>query len=222
MSVLITHCRLKINSKGFTLVELIIAIGFFGLISALLMYNLLMVYRTRGVIQAQKQAGTEMTVLLNHSLAGLIRSGFAIDYKQTKAEVINSETEGMQNQVDELVVFTDRAETQFFKVYRQDYQAEGDMADTAQLMLQFNNSEPIALHSSQMVVEAFDISVPPPPLETGDHDLQPYVQLYVRARPRKNDGESLANVREDVARFSPMAYRTTFSLRNTQQSQYKT
>jgi len=216
----INHHRFY-SKQGFTLVELIIAIGFFGMISALLMHNLLMVYRTRSVIQSQKQASTELTVLLNHSLAGLIRSGFAIDYHQTKANILSGETQGVQPQVDELVVFTDRAETQFFKVYRQPYQADGDQFDTAQLMLQFNEGEPIALHSSQTVIESFDVVVPSSPIETQDHDLQPYVQLYVRARPRKTEGESFSNVQEDVARFSPMAYRTAFSLRNVQASAYK-
>lgn len=221
MQNFIRHHWQKQSEPGFTLVELIIAIGFFGLMAALLMFNLLRVYRTRAVIQSQKQAGTELTILLNNSLAGLIRSGFAIDYNQTQAEVLVGESEGMQPQVDKLVVLTDRAETQFFKVYRNPYQADGDQFDTAQLMLQFNEDEPISLHSTETVIEAFDITIPPNPVETQNPDLQPYVQLYVRARPRKTEGESLSNIQDDVARFSPMAYRTLFGLRNVQPSAYR-
>src|SRR5690606_31008168 len=147
-----------------------------------------MVYRTKAVIQAQKQVGMEMTALLNHSVAGLIRSGFAIDYQNTQSEAASAEIQGVQVQTDQLTVFTDRAETQSFTLYRQPYQEQGEEADHALLMLQFNDDSPIPLHSPHIVIEAFDLTVPPSPIETGDPDLQPYVQLYLRARPQKKQG----------------------------------
>src|SRR5690606_10357559 len=125
-------------------------------------------------------------------------------------------------QTDQLTVFTDRAETQSFTLYRQPYQEQGEEADHALLMLQFNDDSPIPLHSPHIVIEAFDLTVPPSPIETGDPDLQPYVQLYLRARPQKKQGESWQVIQEDPARFSPVAFKTTFSLRNVQASQYKT
>ncbi len=208
--------------KGFTLVELILAIGFFGLISALLMGSLLSVYRVKAAISAQKSLNFEASAVLNSALAGLIRSGFAIDYGQSQSQILTGESEGLQAQSDRLSVFTDRAETQSFTVYREPHQDDGEVPDSAGLVLEFSGGKKIPLHSSDIVVEAFDIELPPAPWEPGaDPDLQPYVWVYLRARPRKAEGQSLDQAQQDLASFAPTAYRTLFSLRNTRPSQQK-
>ena len=207
--------------RGFTLIELIIVIGFFGFISALLMQNLLSVYKFKEIIRYYKDLNFETSAVLSNGIPGLIRSGFAIDYADTKENVSVQPTEGLQADTDTLSVYTDRAETQYFTIYREPYQSGGENGDIARLMIKFSNGESFPLHSSETVIEDFDIDVPNDPRVDGDPDIQPYVNIYVRARHRYPFGE-VADENDLMAYQTIRAsYRTTITLRNTQPSSYK-
>jgi len=206
------------SARGFTLIELIIVIGFFGFMSALLMQNLLSVYKFKEVIRYYKDLNFEASAVLSNGIPGLIRSGFAINYAQTEEGDAGEQiTEGWQDKTDKLSIYTDRAETQYFTIYR-----ETENSDIARLMVEFSNGEKFPLHSSETVIEDFDIEVPQDPRISGDRDIQPYVNIYVRARHRYPFGES-ADESELMAHQTIRAsYRTTITLRNTQPSSYKT
>ena len=209
------------NTKGFTLVELIIVMGFFAFLSSLLMQNMFSVYKFKDVIKYKKDVNFETSGVLNNAIAGLIRSGFSINY--TNTNLTNSEdlSEGFVGDVDKISIFTDRAETQYFTIYREPYRSEGDNKDTSRLLLQFNNGEEFPLHSSEIVIEDFNVETPSNPKVEGDRDLQPYVSIYIRARHRYPFGELLDE--KDIGSYKDIkaSYKTTYTLRNTVPSSYK-
>lgn len=211
----------SLRAKGFTLIELIIVIGFFAFISAILMQNIFSVYHFKELIRYKKDINFEASGALSNGIAGLIRSGFAINYDQTESSNSVQPTEGMQNQTDQLSVYTDRAETQYFTIYRTPYKNSGEDSDTAQLMVKFSNGDEFPLNSSETVVEDFDIEVPADPRTTGDRDLQPYVTLYLRVRHRYPFGEIVSESDLEAYQKARASYRTTITLRNTVPSSYK-
>ena len=211
-----------LRPKGFTMIELIIVIGLFGIISAILMNNLLSVYYFRDIIRDKKDLNFEASSILNNGIPGLIRSGFAINYNQSDTKNIQGETEGVQNEVDRISIFTDRAETRYFTLYREPYTIAGDNADTAPLYISFSNGESFPLHTSEVVVEDFDVEIPEDPRVSGDRDIQPYVRIYLRLRKRYPlEGMADKNTLEakDVIRAS---YQTTIALRNSNAASNKT
>lgn len=214
--------RKKNPSSGFTLIELIIAIGFFGFISALLMNNLFAIYNVKEVIRFNKDINFEASAVLGNTVAGLIRSGFAIRYPDTVTSVSQQPSEGMKTDTDKISVYTDRAETQYFTIYREAYRSTGDDGDTARLMLSFSNGDTFPLHTSETVVEDFDVEVPKDPRNGGDPDQQPYVSLYLRVRHRNPFHETPDESKEMAYQKVRASYRTTYTLRNTLPSSYKT
>jgi prepilin-type N-terminal cleavage/methylation domain-containing protein len=211
------------SKKGFTLMELIIVMGFFAFVSAILMQNLFSVYHFKEVIRYKKDINYEASAVLNSGIPGLIRSGFAINYEQTVSQNSQSPSEGLVDKVDRISVFTDRAETQYFTIYREDYRDSGEDSDTAQLMIEFSSDgESFPLHSSQIVVEDFDITVPTDPRVTGDPDVQPYVSIYLRVRHRYPFGELVSEEAQMAYQNVRASYQTTFTLRNVQSGSYKT
>jgi len=214
-------------SQGFTLVELIVVIGLFGFGTALLMQNLFSIYRFKEVIRSRKEINFEASSALNNGIAGLIRSGFAINYPETDSKVSDGSVEGadngMRDKVDKISIFTDRAETRYFTLYRGDRQKDEDGNEYAQLMLRFSDdaNNPIALHSSETVVEDFDVKVPSDPLAGGDRELQPYVSLYLRVTRRPTLGRAIGSADLPASQVITASYRTTFTLRNTVPSSYK-
>ncbi|MBU0577446.1 type II secretion system GspH family protein [Patescibacteria group bacterium] len=209
------------NNKGFTLIELIIVMGFFGFLSAIVMQNLFSVYHFKEVIRYKKDINFETSIALNNGIPGLVRSGFAINYADTIESNSNQPSEGINQETDKISIFSDRAETQYFTIYREPYTSSGDNGDTARLMIAFSNGDAFPLHSSETVIEDFDIEVPADPRVSGDRDLQPYVQIYVRARHRYPFGEA-ADENELMAYQTVRAsYQTTYTLRNTLPSSYK-
>lgn len=222
------------HPKGFTLVELIIVLGFFAFLSALLMQNIFSVYKFTDVIKYKKDVNFETSGVLNNAIAGLIRSGFSINYantESTNSEETGEASEGFINDVDKISIFTDRAETQYFTIYREAYRSEGDNSDTSRLMLSFNNKNIVSdsdiiknsfpLHSSEIVIEDFNIEIPPNPKLGGDRELQPYVSLYVRARHRYPFGEVIDEKDLEPHQNIKASYKTTYTLRNTVPSSYK-
>lgn len=195
--------------KGFTLIELILVMGLFALMTTLLFTALTSVYHFKEILQAKKEVNAQGVVILNNSLASLIRSGFAINYDQTKSGPPQDDVqlgEVLEN-VDQLSIYTDQAETQYFTLYRKPYQAEGEDFDTAPLYLKWSTGEEVPLHSSEIVVEDFDVEVPKDPRLEGDSDLQPYVTLNFKVRHRHGfEGEDKEEIRT--------SYKTTFTLRN--------
>ncbi|MBN1258618.1 type II secretion system protein, partial [Candidatus Peregrinibacteria bacterium] len=178
---------------GFTLIELIISIGMFAFITAILMRNLFLVYHFKEAIRYKKDINFEASSVLSGAVAGLVRSGFSINYEKTEAgksgslEKLqeNEEIEGgMRTEVDSLSVYTDRLDRQYFTLYREPYVADGDTGDTARLMIEFGNGEKYPLHSSETVVEDFDVKVPEKPAANAGFDVQPYVDIYLRVRHR--------------------------------------
>ncbi len=209
------------SKKGFTVIELIIVIALFGFISAILMTSLLSVYRFKEVVQDKKQLNFEASSILNNGIPALIRSGFAINYDLTQADHIQKISEGMQKEVDQISIFTDRAETQYFTLYRKPYKSQGDQSDTAPLYIKFSNGEEFPLHSSEVVVEAFDVKVPADPRLTGDSDLQPYVTLYLRLRNRYPFGEIRDENELKAHETIRASYSTTIAFRNAGPASYK-
>lgn len=211
---------IKASRKGFTLVELIVVMGLFAFASALLMQNLFSIYHFKEVIRFKKDLNFESSAVLNNTIASMIRSGFALNYDEMDATVSEGISEGVSAEVDRLSVFTDRAETQFFTIYREPLHNDSNGEESARLMLEYSNGDVFPLHSSQMVVEDFDIQVPEDPRESGDRDIQPYVSLYVRAHRQ----HSLVRDNEDKLMAHELvtaSYRTTFALRNVVPSSYK-
>ncbi len=209
------------NHRGFTLVELIAVIGLFGFISSLLMKNLFAIYQFREVIRFKKEINFETASVLNNGIAGLIRSGFAINYGDTVSDKSNGTSENLLTAVDRLSVFTDKAETQSFTLYREPYTGSGVNGDTARLMIRFNNGEEFPLNSSEVVVEDFDVRVPADPKQGGDPDLQPYVRLKLRARHRYPLNETNDETKLMATQTIRTSYRTLFTLRNTAPSSFK-
>ncbi len=209
------------NTKGFTLIELIIAIGLFGLMTSLLMANLSSVYHYRDIINSKKDLNFEASSLLNNGLPGILRSGFAIHYDETRTESDLKETTGVQGVVDQLSIFTDQAETQYFTIYRKDYQTEGEDEDTAQLYIRFSNGKEFPLHSSETVVEDFKVQIPTDPRLTGDRDIQPYIKLYFRFRQRYPFGEITDKSSLKPHQIIRTSYSTSVSLRNVSPASYK-
>jgi len=209
------------HSKGFTLIELVIVLGFFGFVSALLMQNIFSIYRFKEVIRYKKDINFETSGVLNNGIAGLIRSGFSINYTETHSNVISNSTERLQKQTDSLSIFSDRAETQYFTIYREPYRSEGMNSDTARLMLKFSNGEEFPLHTSEIVIEDFNVEVPTDPKLAGDPDIQPYVSIYVRARHRYPFGEIIDE--KDLLPHQAIrsSYQTTYTLRNVVPNAYK-
>lgn len=209
------------DRKGFTLIELIMVMGLFGFASALLMQNLFSIYHFKEVIRYKKDINFEASAVLNNGIAGMVRSGFAINYDETDSQVSNRLEEGLRSNTDRISIFTDRAETQYFTIFRDSYHEGEGGEQIAQLMIEFSDGEIFPLHSSETVIEDFDIEVPTDPRLTGDRDIQPYVNLYLRARRRhslsRNSDESELMAHENVI----ASYQTTYMLRNTVPSSYK-
>ena len=99
------------------------------------MHSLFQIYHFKEVIRYQKDINFEASAVLNSGIPGLIRSGFAINYAETIADNSNQPTEGLIDNVDQISIFTDRAETQYFTIFRESYQTSGDESDTARLMI---------------------------------------------------------------------------------------
>lgn len=210
------------NRKGFTLIEFIIAVGFFAFISAVLMHNLFSIYHFKEVIRYQKDINFEASTVLNSGIPGLIRSGFVINYSETLADNSSQPTEGLQDEVDSISIFTDRAETQYFTIFREPYKTSGDDSDTARLMIKFSNGEEFPIHTSETVIEDFDVEIPTDPRINGDRDNQPYVTLYIRVRHRYPFGDAGTDEDELMAYKNVRAsYKTTYTLRNNSPSSYK-
>ncbi len=209
--------------NGFTLIELIVVIGLFGIISSVLMSSLLSVYHFRDVIRYKSSLNFEASSILNNGIPGLVRSGFAINYDQTESENSQELSEGTQDEVDQLSVYTDRAESQYFTIFRKSYQKEGDDSDTAPLYIAFSNGDEFPLHTSEVVIEDFDIQVPTDPRISGsDRDIQPYVTIYLRLRKRYPFGEIVKNEDElDAHEAVRASYQTTITLRNSNPASYK-
>lgn len=195
--------------------------------SAILMNNLFSVYHFKEVIRYKKDINFEASVVLNSGIPGLIRSGFAINYNETNAS--NSEydsenpEEGVKEEVDSISIFTDRAESQYFTIFRSNYESSGENSDMARLMIKFGNGEAFPIHTSETVVEDFDIEIPKDPRVGGDSDLQPYVKLYIRVRHRYPFGDTSVAEGDLMAHKNIRAsYTTTYTLRNTVPSSYKT
>jgi prepilin-type N-terminal cleavage/methylation domain-containing protein len=216
------HRRLPCGRSGFTLIELVIVIGFFGLISAILMQNLLAVYRFKEVIRYKKDVNLEASAVLNSGIPGLIRSGFSINYDETSADNSSQPTEGLQPETDKISIFTDRAETRYFTIYREPYKSGGDDGDISRLIIRFSDGEEFPLHTSETVIEDFDIEIPADPRTSGDIDVQPYVNIYIRARHRYPFGEDVDENLLDPYKTVRASYRTTYVLRNTLPGSYKT
>lgn len=213
------------KAKGFTLIELVIVIGFFAFISAILMQNIFSVYYFKEVIRYKKDINFEASSVLNNGIPGLIRSGFAINYDLTDSGNSVQPTEEMRTEgvktgetTDKISIFTDRAESQYFTIYREAY---NEANDTAQIMIEFSNGDKFPLHSSETVVEDFDIEVPTDPRASGDRDLQPYVTIYLRVRHRYPFGEKVREQDQEAYKNARASYQTTISLRNTGPSSYK-
>lgn len=205
----------SVRLRGFTLIELIIAIGFFGFMASLLMTHLVSVYHFREVIRFKKELNLEASSILNNGLAGLIRSGFAINYDQTKNLPPQQPSMGLKEEVDQLSIYTNRAETQYFTIYRKSYQLDGEMSDTAPLYLAFSNGEEFSLHSSEVVVEDFDIEIPSDPRLGGDREIQPYVRVSLTLRKRYPHGEVVDETQLSPHEIVRTSYTTTFTLRNS-------
>ena len=215
-------CEMQ-NNKGFTLVELIIVTGLFGFITALLMQNLFLVYNFKDVIRYKKDLNFEAAGVLNNGIAGILRSGFAINYAETDTDKSNgAEGEGVRHEVDKISVFTNRAENRYFTIYREAYQPSGDNRDTARLMIAFSNGDVLPLNTSETVVEDFDVKVPKDPRVDGDQDIQPYVSIYLRVRRRYSEVEAM-NTDEKLIAFQNVhaSYQTTYTLRNVVPSSNK-
>ncbi len=210
-------------NQGFTLVELIIVLGLFGFGTALLMQNLFSIYRFKEVIRSRKEINFEASSALNNGAAGLIRSGFAIHYADTDSKTSDGTVEGMRDKTDRISIFTDRAETRSFTLYREPVQKDADGNAYARLMLKFSDGPTgaIPLHSSETVVEDFDVRVPSNPLTGGDRDFQPYVSLYLRVTRRPTLGREIGSKDLPASQAITASYRTTFTLRNTVPSSYK-
>lgn len=207
--------------QGFTLIELIVVIGLFGIVSAVLMSSLLSVYHFRDVIRYKKNLNFEASSVLNNGIPGLVRSGFAINYDLTDADNSQEPSEGMREEVDQLSIYTDRAESQYFTIYRKPHEQTGDNADTAPLYIAFSNGDEFPLHSSEVVVEDFDVKVPADPRVGGDRDIQPYVTIYLRFRNRYPFGEIADESELDAHETVRASYRTTITLRNSNPASYK-
>ncbi len=225
----------KAHPKGFTMIELIVVIGLFGIISSILMSNLLSVYHFRDVIRHKKDLNFEASSILNNGIPGLVRSGFAINYNFTDSgssnSIINTENDqepskGMQEDVDQISVYTDRAESQYFTIFRKSYVSSGDDSDTAPLYISFSNGEGVIeefpLHTSEVVIEDFDIEVPVDPRIGGDKDIQPYVSIYIRLRKRYPFGEIVNEEDIDAYKTIRASYKTTIALRNANAASNKT
>lgn len=222
--------KFTFTTKGFTLVELILVMGMFAFITALLMQNLFSIYRYREVIRYKKEINLEASLVLNNGIAGLIRSGFGIDYDHTTFNVSNylnstDKPDGMRADVDQLAVFMDRPGVKndaggrrYFTIHREAYQ---DSADIARLMITFYNGdekiEAKPLHSSEVVVEEFDVIVPKKPTTPEEADLHPYVQLYWRVRHRYPYGDNSSVDELEAYQNVRASYQTTFMLRNVPQ-----
>lgn len=195
--------------KGFTLIELILVMGLFTVMTSLLFAALTSVYHFKEILQTRKEVNAQGAVVLNNSLASLIRSGFAINYDQTISGLPHDDVQQGEivEDVDQLSIYTDQAETEYFTLYRKPYQANGEDFDTASLYLKWSTGEEVPLHSSEIVVEDFDVEVPKDPRLEGDSDLQPYVALNLKVRHRHRfEGGDKEEMRT--------SYRTTFALRN--------
>ncbi len=212
--------KLVKSRKGFTLIELILVMGLFAFASTLLMQNLFSVYHFKEVIRFKKDLNFEASVVLNNSIASMIRSGFAINYDNTQSGVSTSSSEGLQLDTDKLSIYTDKAETQYFTIYRETHHEDDSGVEIARLMLEYSNGDVFPLHSSQTVIEDFDIEIPDNPRESGERDIQPYVNLYLRAHRQhtlvRDDEENLMAHENVLA-----SYRTTYALRNVVPSSYK-
>jgi len=210
------------NPKGFTLIELIIVIGLFGIISSILMSSLLSTYHFRDIIRNKQELNFEASSILNNGIPGLIRSGFAINYDETEANNSQELSEGMQEEVDKLSIYTDRAEKQYFTIYRKSYETSGDNSDTAPLYISFSNGDEFPLHTSEVVIEDFNVTIPKDPrLGDVDRDIQPYVTIYLRLRKRYPFGEIVDEESLDVHKTIRASYKTTIALRNTNAASYK-
>ena len=151
----------------------------------------------------------------------MIRSGFAINYDETKIHLHEEVTKGVQKDVDQISIFTDQAETDYFTLYRKPYQSEGELSDTAQLYLRFKTGKEVPLHSSEVVVEDFEVKIPKDPRDSGDSDIQPYVSLYLRFRQRHPSGEIPTESQMKDSEPMLASYSTTLTLRNTSPASYK-
>ena len=203
--------KTKAKPSGFTLMETILVIGFFALISTVLMSSLLSVYQFRDMIQAKKNLNAEASILLNNTLPALIRPGVGIHYDNSKLTQVFEKNEGYQQKVDQISIFTDRQEKEYFTIYRQ---SNSEGKDVKPLHLEFSNGEVVPLHSSRVVVEEFQVHVPTDPRSGGDRTLQPYARLYLRLRAnstKKNEEKPIIT-----------SYTTTLTLRNTSPASYKT
>jgi len=202
----------KEGPQGFTLIEIILVIGVFAFISSLLMSSLLSVHQFKAGIQSRQLLNTEATVLLNNTIPSLIRPGVAIHYDETRQAIREPGAKGLQDEVDQLSIFTDSAEEKYITLYRKPYQSEGEWGDTAPLHVKFGDGSEVPLHSSEVIVEDFKISIPTDPREAGDKGIQPYINLYIRLRSRSNSRQKDPII---------TSYQTTIALRNTSPARYK-
>ncbi len=214
----------KQKPTGFTLIELIVVIGLFGIISAVLMNSLLSVYHFRDVIRHKKDLNFEASSILNNGIPGLVRSGFAINYDMTDSDNSQELSEGMQDEVDKLSIYTNRAENQYFTIYRKPHETSGENSDTAPLYIAFSGGgkyEEFPLHTSDVVIEDFDVEVPTSFQVGGDPDIQPYATIYLRLRKRYPFGEIVDEEGLAAHKTIRASYQTTVTLRNSNAASYK-
>jgi len=211
---------LKKSKKGFTLIELIIVMGLFAFASALLMQNLFSIYHFKEVIRFKKDLNFEASTVLNNTISSMVRSGFAINYSKTISDNSKNVSDGVQKEVDKLSIYTDRAETQYFTIYREPHHKNDAGVEIARLMLEYSNGDIFPLHSSQTVIEDFNIQIPSDPRDSGEIDIQPYVTMYLRAHRQHTltrDDEDKLMAHKNVK----ASYKTMYTLRNVVPSSYK-
>ncbi len=199
--------------QGFTLIEFIIAIGLFAFMITILTSTLMSIHRFKSQMEDKKVLNQELVSVLNNGISGLIRSGFAIDYDQTVSNKSDGKGIGPQETGDQLAIFTDQAETNSISIYRKPF-TENDELEGGQLFVRFNEENEVPLHSSEVMIEDFDIRLPEDPRMSGDRDVQPYVQVSLRGAKKM---DSINDDRKPLT----ATYSTTYTLRNTSLASYK-
>jgi len=201
------------KARGFTLIELIISIGLFAFMTTILISTLMKTQRFKTQLEDKNILHQELVSVLNNGISGLIRSGFAIDYDRTNSSASDGGAVGIQESVDQLSIFTDQAETEYFTIYRKAF-SEKEGVSGGQLYVKFNDEEEFPLHSSEIFIEDFDVSVPDDPRFIGDRDLQSYVKIHLRA---SQNNEPIDEKNKSIK----AAYSTTYTLRNAGLASYK-
>lgn len=158
---------MKLNKKGFTFAELLLAMSFVIVITPIL-YWFLVDFSNKIYLSDIKTKSMSNLIVTQNTLAWIVGDSYWLDYGNSS----------FSDELDKLTIYTDKLERNTLSIYvKQDLDY-----DISRLYIEENWVE-TPLHSTELFIESFNVNSSPEPF-WNFQDVQPWVSFDIEARTR--------------------------------------